>query len=336
MNSNTIRKLISVALVILLTLVFALTAPNFVSSRNILLMLKDSAYVGLLALGLAFVMIGGGVDLSAGGIVCTVGIVSSRLSMTGMPGLVVLILAVITGAVCGLINAVLVTKTKLTEFVATLASGFVFSGLGLLLAFRDDSGNIVSKSITNKSFASLGTHVGGLYYMTIIWVALAVLLYLVLKKTRFGLHTYANGSNAKSADMSGVNCARIKSYGFIISGALSGLAAVLVVANQGATTTTLGRGYEFQAIAACVVGGVILGGGKGDTFSALLGSIFLVLIMNGLVKYGLPTAWQTVLQGAIIIIATTFDAQFNRMMEKRSVKNRMNRPRSIRKAGGLQ
>lgn len=336
MKIGTIRKLISVGLVVVLMLVFSITAPSFLTARNIFQMLKDAAYVGLIALGLSFVMIGGGIDLSAGGIVCTVGIVTMRLSMTGLPGIIILVLAVITGAVCGLINALLVTKTKLTEFVATLASGFVFSGLGLLLAFRDASGNITAKSISNKSLSALGSHVGGLYYITIIWVVLAVVLYFVQRKTKFGLHTYANGSNAKSAAMSGVNCARIKAYGFIISGALAGLAAVLVVAYQGATITTLGRGYEFQAIAACVVGGVVLGGGKGDTVSSLIGSIFLVMIMNGLVKYGLPAAWQTVLQGAIIIIATTFDTQFSKSMERRSVKTRMNRPHAIKKAGGLR
>lgn len=338
MNSKTIRRLISIGLVVVLGLVFSITADNFLTTRNFLILLKDSAYVGIVALGLSFVMIGGGVDLSAGGIICLVGIITARFSMTGMPGFIVLIIGVLAGALCGLVNGVLITKTRLTEFVATLASGFVYSGLGLLLAFRDNgkiSGTLISKSITNKSVLALGKNVGGLYYITIVWIVLAVLIYLVQKKTKFGLHTYATGSNAKSAQMSGVNCDRIKAYGFILSGALAGLASVLVVANQGATTASFGNGYEFQAIAACVVGGVVLGGGKGDAFSALIGSLFLMMIMNGIVKYGLPTAWQSILQGVIIIFATTFDSQFQRFMARRTIKSKMDKPRSVKKAGGL-
>ena len=338
-TSKTIRKLISIGIVVVLALVFSLTTSNFLTVRNIFLLLKDAAYVGLIAIGLSFVMVGGGIDLSAGGIVCVVAIVCSRLAMTGMPGIIVLVLTVLTGAVCGAINALLVTKAHLTEFVATLASGFVYSGLGLLLAFRDTgklSGTLISKSITNKSVLALGGHVGGLYFITIFWVVLTVLIYFVQTKTRFGLHTYAMGSNTKSAKMSGVNGTLIKGLGFIICGAFAGLASNLVVSNIGATTASLGSGYEFQAIAACVVGGVVLGGGKGDAFSAMIGSLFLVLVMNGLMKYGLPVAWQTVLQGAIIVAATTFDAKFGSIMGRHPIKSRMNKPLSIRKAGGVQ
>jgi ribose transport system permease protein len=189
-----------------------------------------------------------------------------------------------------------------------------------LFAFRSNgriSGALVSKSITNKSFLAMGKQLGSVYYITIVWIVMTVLSYFVLMRTKFGLHTYALGSHAKSAEMSGVNTARQKAMGFIISGACAGLASVMVVANMGASAASLGTGYEFQAIAACVVGGVMLGGGKGDTVGALIGSIFMMLVLNGLYKFGLPTYWQYIFQGAIIIVATAFDAQFAKFSQKR-------------------
>jgi ribose transport system permease protein len=324
-RSKTVRKLISVGLVVALALLFALTTEAFLSPRNVLMLLKDAAYLGLIALGVSIVMVGGGIDLSGGGIVCVVGILTSRLTFTGLPGFVVLVMGVALGGVCGVVNGLLVTSVHLTEFVATLATGFVFTGLGLLFAFRSNgriSGNLVSKSITNQSFLAMGKHIGGLYHITIVWVVMTIISYLALTRTKFGLHTYAIGSHAKSAEMSGVNVARQRALGFVISGAFAGLASVMVVANMGAAAASLGTGYEFQAIAACVVGGIMLGGGKGDTVGAMIGSIFMMLVLNGLYKFGLPTYWQFIFQGAIIIIATAFDAQFAKFAQKkRSAKS---------------
>jgi ribose transport system permease protein len=319
-RSKTVRKLISVGLVLALALLFAVTTDAFLSVRNITMLLKDSAYLGLIALGVSVVIVGGGIDLSGGGIVCVVGILTSRLTFTGLPGFIVLVIGVILGGVCGIINGLLVASVHLTEFVATLATGFVFAGMGLLFAFRSNgkiSGTLVSKSITNKSFLAMGKHMNGVYYITIVWIVMTILSYFVLMRTKFGLHTYALGSHAKSAEMSGVNTARQRALCFVISGAFAGLASVMVVANMGAAAASLGSGYEFQAIAACVVGGVMLGGGKGDTIGAFVGSIFMILVLNGLYKFGLPTYWQYIFQGAIIIIATAFDAQFAKFAQKR-------------------
>jgi ribose transport system permease protein len=320
LSTKTVRRLITIGLVVILTLIFTIATTDFFNQRNIILLLKDSAYVGLIALGVSFVMIGGGIDLSGGGIVCVVAILCARLSFLGLHGILILIIGVLIGAACGIINSFFITKIGLTEFVATLATGFVFAGLGLLLAFRSDghiSGDLISKSITNYTFLRIGGMTGGIYNITIVWIVLTIIGFLVLLKTTFGLHTYALGSNPKSSAMSGMNTGRQKSYLFIISGACAGLAGVMVTSNIGTASASLGPGYEFQAIAACVVGGIVLGGGKGDTIGAFLGSIFLVLILNGLYKFGMQTYWQYIFQGAIIIIATLFDVQFSRLTSKR-------------------
>lgn len=322
MNTKNLRRLISVLLVVILATVFARTTDHFLSARNILQLLRESSFVGLVALGVSFVIIGGGIDLSTGGIAALCGLVCARLSfIPGIPGIAVLLGGVLTGVACGAVNAFLITKVRLTEFVATLASGFVYSGLALLIAFRRN-GIIESRTILNKSFTVLGTNVEGLYFITIVWVVMSVLLMLAQTKTNFGLHTYAQGSNPKSAQMSGVNNNRIKTAGFLICGFCVGLGASMVVAYQSAAPVTLGSTVAFQAIAACVVGGIVLGGGRGDAIGALLGSLFLTLILNGLMKYGLPIAWQSILQGGIIVLATAFDAQFSKLSFKKRIKAR--------------
>jgi ribose transport system permease protein len=234
-----------------------------------------------------------------------------------MPGILIIPVAILLGALCGFINSIFITRVKLTEFVATLALGFVYTGLTLVFAFRE---NHVITSVAVPKWSSLrvfGGNIGGVHYITIAWVILAVVLFLLLTRTKFGLHTYSIGSHAKSAQMSGVNNDRIKMTGYLICGACAGFAVVLQVALNGSSPLNIGGGYEFKAIAACVVGGVVLGGGKGDTISAVIGSLFLIMLMNGLYKFQLATSWEYILQGGIILIATAFDAVFNRITIKR-------------------
>jgi len=318
MDSRSIRRLISIGLVLIMFVIFSLSSKVFFTIGNMANLLKDAAYLGIIAVGMSFVMIGGGIDLSAGGIACVVGILCVRLSVLGLNGFLIMLVAILLGMLCGFINAMFVTKVKLTEFVATLALGFIYSGLTLVFYFRDARGNITPAAIPKwSSLRLLAGTVGGIYYITIIWVVITVALFIILTKTKFGLHTYAIGSHPKSAQMSGVNNSRVKIIGYLICGGCAGLAVVFQASIMASSPMNIGAGYEFQAIAACVVGGVVLGGGKGDTISAFIGALFLMTLMNGLYKFGMATSWEYILQGAIIVVATSFDAVFNKMMSKR-------------------
>ncbi len=319
MKNKTIRRLITIGLILIMVIVFALTTDYFLSLRNISQMLREAAYTGLLAVGMSFVMIGGGIDLSLGGIVCATSIICARMSFVGLNGPSCLVIGIVFGCALGFINAMLVTRLHMTEFVATLASGLVYSGLGLLLAFREGN-TIVTKAITGRTFLAFGKTIGGFYYMTIIWIIVAILAFLVMTRTVFGRHTYASGSNSRAAEMSGVNVRRIKTLGFVIAGGIAGLTAFLMTSFQGSSTVSMGSGMEFQAIAACVVGGIAMSGGRGDSIAAVLGAVFLALIKNGLNKFGLSTAWQYVYMGAIIIVATAFDAWFRSFASGRRKK----------------
>ena len=319
MSTKVLRLLITLSLVFVLGAVFYFTAPYFFTARNISQLFRDSAYIGLVAVGMSFVIISGGIDLSAGGIICATAILAARLSFLDTPGFVIIIFALVIGGLFGIANSFLVVKLHLTEFVATLAAGFVYSGLALILGYRSSNGALYTKGISNKGFLAWGNDIGGLYYISVVWFALTVVAYLLLTRTRFGRHTYAVGSNAKSAQMSGVNCNRIKIKCFIISGCCAGLCAALTIAYQSGASASLGTGAEFQAIAACVIGGCLLGGGKGNAVGAFLGALFLSLILNGLYKFGLSAMWQYIFEGAIIILATAFDAWFTKYSTRKLI-----------------
>ena len=330
MGSKVLRLLITLSLVIVLGAVFAITAPYFLTARNISQLFRDSAYIGLVAVGVSFVIIGGGIDLSVGGIICVTAVLTARISLLNVPGFVLVVCALAIGGIFGMINAFLVTKLSLTEFVATLASGFVYSGLALILGFRAENGALITKAITNTGFLSWGKGIGSVYYISIVWIVVTILAYFIITRTRFGRHTYAIGSSARSAQMSGVDLALIKNAGFIISGCCAGLCAALTIAFQSGASASLGKGAEFQAIAACVIGGCLLGGGKGNSVGAFLGALFLSLILNGLYKFGISSTWQYVFMGAIILVATAFDAWFTKFTSRRLIaKERVRREHRI-------
>ena len=317
MSYKNTRRLISVGLVLVLGLIFTLGTDSFLTARNLFLLAREAAYTGIIAYGMACIIVGGGIDLSAGGIVCFVGILAARASLIpGIPGILVLLLAILAGAACGALNAFVITKLHLSAFVTTLASGFVFAGLALMSAFRIH-GRAVSQSLSNESFLSLGGSVNGLYFITITWIALGVFLQLFLTRTQFWVHLCALGSNEISARMSGVNGDLVKSSAFVLGGGFYGLASAMVVAFQTGTTSGLGNMMEFSAIAACVVGGVEMTGGKGDAFSAFMGTLFMTLITNGLYKLGLSTGSLLLMQGIVIVIVINFDVQFGKFSEKR-------------------
>lgn len=316
-NQKLLRKLITLGLIIILSAIFTATAPGFLKIRNIQEILRVAAYTGIICVGVSFVLIGGGIDLSSGGIICFSGIVACRLACMGLPMPVIVLVAVVMGAACGFLNGWVITKFHLNDFITTLATGFVFSGFGLAALLKDDKGAIVSQSIKNKGFLLLGKHIGGFYYIAIAWLILTVIAWFVLTRTRYGLHVYAMGSNAKSSEMSGINVTRMKISTFTICGACCAVGAVFTVAYQQTAYLSLGSAMGFNAVAACVVGGVMLGGGRGDTVGALFGAIFMTLVNNGMYKYGLDTSWQYVFQGAVILFAIMADAALGAVTQKK-------------------
>lgn len=295
---------------------FSLTTTTFFNARNLSHVFRDAAYVGLISSGMAVVMISGNIDLSGGGIVCLSGCICAKLAHLGMPAIICVIGSVGIGVALGWINSYFINHRHLTPFVTTLASGFVYTGLGTIFSFRRD-GVIVAQAVNNPGFEALGGSLGRIFYITIVWLAAALFVWFFLSKTKLGKHVYACGTSENGSKMSGVRVFRVKSTAYMISGALCGLAAAFVVAYNGTASASLGSSMEFQAIAACVVGGVAMSGGKGHILGATMGALFMAMLTNGLLKYGLGTDWQYMAQGALIILATSFDAALNKVTNAR-------------------
>lgn len=315
----TVRKLVSLALVIAFALIFSMTTNYFFTWRNITTMLREVSVVGLLSVGVTFVIIGGGIDLSTGAVLGLGAMIASKLvTETMLPIWLIIIIVLAAGFVAGLINGLLVVRFELSEFIATFATMFVYRGIVYLLAYRAN-GHLITKSITDRAYLSIGGNIGGIYYMSFVWVLIIVVSYLVLKKTRFGTYVYAVGTSRKSSLFSGINVGKIKIATFIISSMCAALAGVFMLAWQGSAGLDTGFGMEFQAIAAVVVGGIVLSGGRGDTLGVAIGSIFMIMIVNGLYKYGLPTQVQTIVYGAVIIVMSIFDSVYIKITEKRQI-----------------
>jgi ribose transport system permease protein len=317
MNMKQIRTLITLGLVVLVALIFGVSTSSFFTTLNVTNLLHDASYVGTISLGMCVVMISGNIDLSAGGIVCLTGCVCARLANLGLPMPLVVIGTLAVGLLLGWFNSFMVNHLHLTPFVATLAAGFAYTGLGLIFAFRDGQGRIVNQMIKNKGFAALGGKVGIIYYSVIVWLILLAVIYFVQIRTKFGMHVYAMGSNENGAKMSGVRLVRNKAICYMICGALCAVAAIFTVAYNQTATPSLGSSMEFQAIAACVVGGVVMSGGSGNAIGATLGALFMSMLNNGLLKYGIGTDWQNIMLGGIIVVATAFDAVFTKVTNAR-------------------
>lgn len=317
MNPKQIRTLITLALVIVAAVAFTATTGSFLSPANLSQLLRDSAYVGTVSIGMCIVMISGNIDLSAGGIICFAGCICARLANAGLNVVIVVLVTILIGLGLGWFNAFMVNNLHLTPFVATLASGFVYSGLGLVFAFRDNHGRIVNQMIKNPGFSALANKVGIIYISVIVWAVLVAVIYFLQKRTKLGMHIYAMGSNENAAKMSGVQLFRNKRICYMACGFFCSVAAVFTVAYNQTATPSLGTGYEFQAIAACVVGGIAMAGGGGNAIGAALGSIFMTMLTNGLLKFGMGSDWMNILTGGIIIVATGFDAVFNKITNAR-------------------
>ena len=322
MKQATVRKLVSAVLLLFFVIIFSVTSDSFMTWRNISSILREASVVGLLSIGVSFVIIGGGIDLSTGAVLGLAAMVTSRLvTDTLIPIWLIVLAALAIGAVCGLINGLMVIRLGLSELIATFATMYIYRGLVFILAYREN-GRLITRSVQDEQFLSIGGKIGGIYIMSVIWLLIVILGYVILRKTVFGTYVYAIGTNRKSSTLSGINVDRIKVGTFVICGFCSALAGVFLLAWQGSAGLNSGSGMEFQAIAAVAVGGIVLSGGRGDTVGVCIGSLFMIIIVNGIYKFGLPTEIQTIAYGAVIIVMSIFDSLYIRITQKRHVVNK--------------
>lgn len=333
MRQENMRRLISVASLLLLVVVFSVTSNGFLSPTNLLSILRESSIIGIVAVGVAFVIITAGIDLSTGAMIGFVSMVCAYLIYYfHLPAPVIFLTAIVVGTLCGCLNGFIVTKLRVPAFIATLSTQYLFRSLVFVFAIRE-GGVITNKLIKDRNILIMGGSINGLYLVTIVFLIAAVIGQFILKKTKLGTYIYATGSNRKSADLSGIHTDRIQFIVFVIIGFLCGVASIFEIGRIGTVTTDLGTGLEFEIISAVVIGGCAFSGGRGDVFGAAIGALFMAVLQNGILKYNFPTATQLIIKGVVIVAMVVFDSAYNKFAQK-SVQRKSQDEETTIMAGG--
>jgi ribose transport system permease protein len=332
MRQENIRRLISVISLLILSLLFGLTSNGFFTAYNLLNILREASITGIIAVGVTFVIITAGIDLSTGALVGFVSMVCAYLIYYyNVPAAAIMLIALLIGLIGGSLNGFIVAKLRVPEFIGTLSTQYLFRSMVFVFAIRE-SGVITNKMITDPNILIAGGSISGVYLVTIAFIVVSVIGQIVLKKTKLGVYIYASGANSKSAELSGISTAKVRMIVFMITGFLCGLGAIFEIGRIGSVTTDLGTGLEFQVIAATVIGGCAFSGGRGDIFGTVVGALFMSALQNGILKYNFPTATQLIIQGVVIVVVVVFDSVYNKFAQKRIQERARNEMEEL--AGG--
>ncbi|MBI5993544.1 ribose ABC transporter permease [Clostridium perfringens] len=292
-----ISKYKSLIGLVLLCIVITIVTPNFLSVSNITNVFTQVSVNAIIAIGMTFVILTGGIDLSVGSTLAISGAVgASIVKSTGNVFLAIIVAAVI-GIAVGLINGLLVSKGKLQAFIVTLATMTIFRGATLV--FTD--GTPISK--LPEAFVKIGN--GKLGFMpipVIITIIIAIIAVYALSQTRFGRYLYALGGNEDASRLSGINTDKIKTLVYVVSGFASAIAGVIITSRIGSASPNAGTGFELDAIAAVVIGGTSLAGGEGTITGTLIGAL-----NNGLNLMNVSPFYQSIVKGLVILIAVLLD-----------------------------
>ena len=289
---------------VLLSIGLSIVSPNFLTPSNLFSVLRQVSYSGLIAFGMTFIILIGGIDLSVGAILALVGIVTASLIQAGMDPILASCIGLLLGAACGAINGLLVSFGRIAPFIATLATMILFRGI----AQEYSQSKPISINV-DGFFNEIGS--GYLFDTIPVPVVLMLLVYFmlwfVLKKTRFGRHVYALGGSEDVARISGLKVRSLKLWVYTLSGLMSGLAALVVTSRLSSASPNAGAMYELDAIAAVVLGGTSLSGGRGWIFGTLVGVVLLGILSNGLNLLNVSSNYQLIIKGVVILFAVLLD-----------------------------
>lgn len=279
--------------------------PAFLSPVNAGNVANQLVFVLLLTLGMTVVLITGGIDLSVGSVMGLSAGVGAYTIIHGAPLILGLLAAVATGAILGLINGLVITRLGLPDFIATLAMLGVARGL----LFLGTGGVPIIGYMLPEYYVVSGLEqpLGFVTVPIIIAVVSVVVVALVLKFTRFGRHAYGVGSNPHAAVLSGVPVKRVKVTAYIMSGLFAGIAGMILAGRTTTVAPTMGIGYEIPAIAAAIIGGAALAGGRGSVVGAVIGALVIGITANAINIAGISSSWQQVVIGGVLLLAVMFD-----------------------------
>ncbi|GIN62262.1 ribose ABC transporter permease [Robertmurraya siralis] len=295
----------TIIVLLALMLIVTIINPQFLTMYNILNIFKQVSINGLIALGMTFVILTGGIDLSVGAILGFSGMILGLMITGGTPDLLAIPAVLAIGALLGYFNGFFISKLKLQAFIVTLATMTMFNGLTLIVSDGIPASG-VTKDAPVLDFFSQGSILGIPFPMIIFVVAFLILL-ILLQNTVFGRGVYAIGGNEEVARLSSIPTNRIKTWVYVISGMMSALAGVVLTSRLSSAQPTAGAGFELDAIAAVVIGGTSLAGGRGRLFGTFIGVLIIGVLNNGLNIIGVSAFFQQFIKGLVILLAVILD-----------------------------
>ena len=315
------QKLLAPAALVVLYVFFSFVGNNFFSLDTAKNILESSYYIGLMAFGVTFIIITGGIDLSLGTVMMCSALLGAYTFKSGWPLLISVILTVLVGVVFGILNGTMIAKLKLPPFIATLGTQYVSMGIGSIItkvqsqtwptATAEVGGWFKKVFIRAELFGIKGFPVGAFWLIGFFVVAA-----LILHKTKFGRYTYAIGSNEEAARLSGINVDNWKIAVYTLSGFFIGMSGLLYAAAYTTITPGTGNGQEMNGITAVVIGGTSMAGGSGTMVGTLIGVFVMSVLKTGLSACGLQAPWQTFFTGVVVIAAVLMDIQRTKSANK--------------------
>lgn len=307
---NTIRQYGIFLAFLIICGFLSYASSQFLTVSNWTIIITQVSINALLAFGVTFVIITGGIDLSVGSIVAVAGVVAALLaSQPDLPLIVPILGGLLAGLVFGLLNGLIITKSKIAPFIVTLGIMTIGRGLALILS----KGRPISNLSDAFNFMG-GGDVFAVPFPIIVLIIVFIICYLLLKNTVFGRYVYAIGGNEQAAWASGINVNKIKMAVYALCGTLAGLAGILLTSRITTGQPNAGAGFELDAIAAAIIGGTSTSGGTGTIAGTLLGALLIGVINNGLDLLNVTSYYQQVIMGAIIIGAVLLDSWNQRKM----------------------
>ena len=300
-----------VAYVVLCTFL-GLATRNFFTVGNFMTIIRQAVWVGVMGIGMTFVIATGGIDLSVGSTLGFCGLMTAIFLTGGMNVLLALLLVILIGAAIGIVNGVLIAKIGIPAFIATLGTMSILRG-----AVYVYTKGIPIFGIKDYLFRFLAQgYIGFVPFPIILMVIFLAVFCFILYYTKFGRYVLAIGSNEEGARLVGINIDKIKISVYVITGALCAVAGILFTSRSEAATATAGSGYEMDVIASVVIGGTSMRGGKANLPATILGAVFMATIRNGLNMMGINTLWNDVVLGSVILLAVVMDIGINKLREK--------------------
>lgn len=314
---------------ILLIVFFAAISEPFTRENNQIILAKQVAINAILGIGMTFVILTGGIDLSVGAVVGLTGMIAGGLINEGLVleplnrviyfnVWIVGLLAILVGMFVGLINGILVTRFNVAPFIATLGTLYIARGLALLRNSGATFPNLIGKpELGNTGFEKLGANqLLGLPYSIWIMIVMGLIAIFITTKTPFGRQIYAIGGNQRAARLSGVRVKTVMLMAYVISGFCAAIVGLIVTSQLVASHPSTGETWELNAIAAVVLGGTSLAGGRGTILGTIVGAFVIGVLRNGMILEGLSSFWQMVITGFVIILAVIIDQVQQRLQER--------------------